>query len=225
MIDYRKKKKNCMMLILISGLASIAFWSAFLLGVFSKLSSVLPYQVVAILLLIGLFVLPLTFIFSAYHYSNILIDEKARENLEYNFDLQLELESYKRVGKNEHNKDNMRTYSEWSKHIRDTCKNLKTTNDFCRFLIRKLRSCKITLEGLTLIVLPSDIAVLTFFSSIDTDDFYGTIWVKLFVIVASLFVLNFCITCTYVGKKIEVDFLTDVIEVLFPEEYKNYRNL
>ena len=136
----------------------------------------------------------------------------------YDFDYNEEQKDYRCVGKG--NKCKYSNYIEWKTHIEslEISKSIKNDNstdnkilkNFRRYLIKKMRFAKISLDIELYITIPLMIALIPMILGFDNEENYLS-KVICMILVASSFVVM--LTYEIINKKTEVDFFEDCIEI------------
>lgn len=148
---------------------------------------------------------------------------KYLDELPYEFNYNLEFEIYNLTGRKargrkakeilKHKIVIPRKYSEWKKHIEDDFEKLSTIDDFYRFLRHTRRKQELYYDGITMVSVPLEIAMVTsMIASIKNEmDILFTISVMiLFVAMIIVKEMKFA--------RGQLHFIDDVIEILFPDK-------
>ena len=144
--------------------------------------------------------------------------EEYLKNLPYDFNFEKEFSDYKKIG---HKAKKNRTakfskYSEWKKYTEDRYQRQKEIDDFYRYLKQKLRFSKTEKECMLVIAVPAEFAIATLFSSIiETME-----WISLCVGIFEYLIIVILLVNTVFDLQIKINFIMDLIEILFPNEFQ-----
>ena len=103
-------------------------------------------------------------------------------------------------------------YSKWKKEIEDNYSTIKNNEDFYHYLKSFLRSIKTQNEGLTIILVPSELAIVALLIEQykDTNGYF-------FLALASMLFVVIIMTVELAKCKREMAYISDVIDILCPD--------
>lgn len=146
---------------------------------------------------------------------------KKIKNLPYDFDYEAELFVYKNIGRDKKEKvvkslkSNFQipnVYTEWREQLTKRNEKIKDNENFYHFIKRCLRKAEKNSEFLSAITVPVEIALLTVLPTFD-----GSLIEKMITLLVCTGVLAFVISWKFYKYKHEIEFATDVIDILCPE--------
>ncbi len=116
-------------------------------------------------------------------------------------------------------------YSEWKKHIEEKYVNDKNCfvqielEDFCRFLKRKQRNANQCKEIIQAVAIPLEVVILSAYYNANKDRL-GLVLVGLLILICLVLFLYIYI---YVSFCYEADFVTDLLEIVNPDEHNKWQ--
>lgn len=150
---------------------------------------------------------------------NIKIN-KDLNNLAYGFDYQKEFSTYRIVGrdkakaKNEANK--FHKYSEWRGDIENRFEKIINDEDAYHFMVRIYRDKESFKDLFMSVLIPLDVAIFTVLYSDGVNISETARVITIIIIIAILIVFA---TVNYFKCKEEIGFMTDFMEIVFPERF------
>lgn len=139
----------------------------------------------------------------------------------YGFAYLDELAIYKRIGRKEKKGiARYKSYTEWADHIEsgNKVKGDKNLKNYERYLNKLIRDNKTLYDILVSVAIPIEVAYFGLWFQVD-DSFKGSSdGVKLFTVLISLLFMIIFLTIELHKAKQEIDFVTDVKEILFPSK-------
>ena len=176
-----------------------------------------------VFLLVGIIGI-LLFLWGLLNFFNVKSDNKYLKNLDYGFDYQKELSTYCIIGINKKVKNGalkFNKYSEWKNYLEKEYNNIINNEDAYHFFIRRLRNKKSYIELLVAVLVPIEISLLATFYAASSDLSVSGKTVALFI-TAIIFVI--IMTIEFNNCKEEINFLNDIIEIVFPNFQVNCKN-
>lgn len=143
------------------------------------------------------------------------------KKLAYRIDYQKELSTYKVIGYEKRKLKNgaqyFNKYCEWKNYIDKKYDNIKNNENAYHFMVRKYRAKESAKELLMSAILPLEVGVLSILYS---GNYHFCEGANIFIILVPVVFLIVLITVNYFDYKEEVCFISDFMEIVFPEYYK-----
>ena len=151
-------------------------------------------------------------------------NSKTKEKLDYDFDYDGELEIYKSIGSSKGSKKNeliLMTYMDWKEYVEKNykekyCNLYRNRQNFSRYLLKKKREAKRTVNLVCNLLIPIEIGAITIFCNVNNaiDNFYEMIG----FVVPLLGVVILIVIKKISDAEKEGYFVDDLWEILFEEK-------